>query len=101
MYICVCKCIYIYIYSVFYVAWCGEELKNKVIQRAEFIVKETRRYISLLMNHHPDLRKGDIKCCKTRWMFNKIQKTREEIIYTKKEHTTFQFLLLFLYFIIY
>ena len=33
----------------------GEKLKNKVIQREEFIVKENRRHnISVLINHHKD-----------------------------------------------
>ena len=57
-FVCVCMyvCIYIYIYM-------REKLKNKLIQSEGFIVKESRGYnFSVLINHHQDFRKDDIKC---------------------------------------
>ena len=42
----------------------GEKWKNKVIQREEFIVKESQRYnVSVLITHHQDFRKEDIEYC--------------------------------------
>ena len=52
LYVCVCMRIGMYMYV--------EKLKNKVFQRDEFIVKESRRYnISVLISHHQDFKNDD------------------------------------------
>ena len=78
--------IYIYIYIY------GEKFLNKVIQSDKFIVKESRRSsVSVLINNHQDFKKWWYQVLIYQWwMFNKIQKTRVEILYTNKEYTTFQ-----------
>ena len=73
--------------------------KNKVIQSNEFMVKESQWYnVPVLINHHQDIRNEYTNC----WQINEVcsikyKKTREEIIYRKKEHSATQSLLVFLF----
>ena len=68
--VCVCVCVCVYIYIRMEVnngneSDNREKLKNKVIQREEFNVKESQHYnASVLMNYHQDLERlimSDIK----------------------------------------
>ena len=63
----------------------GEKLKNKVIQSEGFNLKQTRRYtVSVLINHHPDLKKMILHVIGSTIDVSWNTKAKEEIIYTEK-----------------